>query len=153
MKSPEFALVPLSELREHEEIEPVVVQALVDRIRSEGVVRDPIWVARGTGVILNGHHRFQALSALGAARAPAWLFDYDDPSVELERWSPGPPVTKATVIERARSGMPFPPKTTKHILRVALPARITPLAELMPTAAQPVEPRPSRASGRSAPTR
>jgi L-serine kinase (ADP) len=154
MRSPEFALVPLSELREHEEVEPAAVRALADRIRAEGVVRDPIWIARGSGVILNGHHRFQALSALGAVRAPAWVFDYDDPSVELERWSPGPPVTKAHVLERAVAGVRFPPKTTKHVLRVSLPVRITPLAELMPAAApHPVGPRPSRTSGRSAPTR
>ncbi|MCI4358174.1 MAG: ParB N-terminal domain-containing protein [Thermoplasmata archaeon] len=151
MKPPEFALLPLSELKEHEQVDPITVRALVEQIRSDGLVRDPIWVARGTGVILNGHHRYHALVALGARRAPAWVFDYDDPSVELERWSPGPPVSKELVVERARTGVPFPPKTTKHVLRVRLPNRATPLSDLLPpeSMAQRVEPRPSRTAGRS----
>ena len=142
MKAPEFELIPLAELVEHEQIEPDAVQALIRQIRSDGYLRDPIWVARGSGVILNGHHRYHALVALGAARAPAWVLDYDDPSVELERWNPGPAVTKASVVERARSGVPFPPKTTKHVLRVELPVRITPLSDLLrdPSAGSPPRP-------------
>ena len=155
MRAPEFALVPIASLKEHEEVDPEAVRALTERIRAEGIVRDPLWIARGSGVILNGHHRFHALVALGALRAPAWVFDYDDPSVELERWNPGPPVTKAHVIERAHRGVPFPPKTTRLILRVELPRRETALAELLPSepAAQPGGRRPSRAGGPSPGTR
>jgi hypothetical protein len=131
MRPPEFALLPLETLKEHEEVDRVVVHALIERIRTDGFVLEPIWVARGTGVILNGHHRYHALVAMGARRAPAWVFDYDDPDVVLERWTPGPPVTKALVVERARAGAPFPPKTTKHVLRVALPERVTALNELL----------------------
>lgn len=150
MSDPEFALVPIGELHEHEEVDAGSLRELIERIRTDGLVRDPIWVARGSGVILNGHHRYHALRALGAVRVPAWLFDYDDSLIALERWGPGPPVTKALVVERARTGVPFPPKTTRHLLRVALPEHPTPLAELLPTrgSAQPAAPARASSSGR-----
>jgi L-serine kinase (ADP) len=130
-RPPRYARLPPSILLEHEEVDPQAVRALTETIRADGIVRDPIWVADGSHVILNGHHRFHALVLLGAIAIPAWLFDYDDPMVRLERWYPGPPLQKADVVARARSGVPFPPKTTKHTIERPLPARPTPLAELL----------------------
>jgi L-serine kinase (ADP) len=143
--APEFALVPLAKLRAHEEIEDEKVDALVAEIRRSGVVADPIWVARGSDVILNGHHRVAALRRLGAERVPAWLLDYDDPSVDLGRWGPGPRITKDEVVRRARAGRLFPPKTTRHTVTPAPPARATALAELGASrAAQAPRSNPSR---------
>ncbi|MCI4329182.1 MAG: hypothetical protein L3J86_06310, partial [Thermoplasmata archaeon] len=99
-------------------------------VRVAGVVTDPLWVARGSSVILNGHHRYAALQALGATHAPAWVVDYDDPLIELSRWYDGPALSKEEVISRARARKPFPPKTTKHLVRLALPAHPTTLEEL-----------------------
>ena len=128
--SPEFRLLPLELLREHEEHDAAKVEELVRELQRTGVFRDPIWVARGTWVILNGHHRVAALRRLGMKRVPAWVFDYHDDSVELGRWSPGPPIAKQEVVDRASRGAPFPPKTTRHTLTVELPSRSVPLAEL-----------------------
>ncbi len=151
MRPPEFALLPRAELLEHEEVDALAVRALTERIEADGVVRDPIWVARESLVILNGHHRFHALTLLGAHRVPAWLFDYGDPGVVLERWSPGPLLTKEDVVARARSGVPFPPKTTRHVLRYELPERSTTLAELR--APGPAQPRAARPSAGRSPSR
>lgn len=129
-ESPSFELIPTGELKIHEEIRPELVEKLVEQIRKDGFVAEPIWVARGSHVVLNGHHRFAALRALGAQRIPAWVFDYDSDDVALERWDDGPPLSKAEVIDRARSGRPFPPKTTKHQLRPIPPSRPTPLEAL-----------------------
>ncbi len=131
MNGAEFGLLEPARLVEHEEVEDGAVRVLIERLRADAVVRDPIWVARGSWVVLNGHHRFRALVTMGAHRIPAWIFDYDDPRILLERWSPGPPLTKAGVVARARSGVPYPPKTTKHVLKMELPDRPTPLAELL----------------------
>lgn len=145
---PRFALVPIAELREHEEIDRKDLPALVAEIRSRGTLQYPIWVAEGSHVILNGHHRVAALRALGAVRAPAWLFDYHSGSVHVDRWSPGPPISKEEIERRAREGDLFPPKTTKHQIDADLGERPTPLAELMVLAAAPA------AQGRaSAPSR
>ncbi|MCI4331733.1 MAG: ParB N-terminal domain-containing protein [Thermoplasmata archaeon] len=131
-KPPEFRLLEIASLSVHEEIDPVQVERLAREIERQGVVREPIWVAEGSHVILNGHHRFTALKKIGAVRVPAWVVSYDDPRVELDRWSPGPVLTKAEVIERARSARPFPPKTTKHSLPSEVPPHPTPLSELLP---------------------
>lgn len=127
----EFQLLPLERLKIHEEVVPERVAELVQAIRHRGRVDEPILVARDSHVILNGHHRFAALRQIGARRVPAWVVEYDDPSIQLERWYEGPPLTKREVVDRANSGRPFSPKTTRHILSSPLPARPTPLAELL----------------------
>ncbi len=129
-EAPEFALVPLDRLRGHEEHDPQKVDELIAELRRTGVFSDPIWVARGTWVILNGHHRVEALRRLGLKRIPAWILDYNGEAVDVERWAPGPPIAKDEVVRRARQGRPFPPKTTRHRLRVDLPLRSVPLSEL-----------------------
>ncbi len=128
--APVFELVPLSRLKVHEEHDPTKVDELVAELLRTGEFSDPIWVARGSWVILNGHHRVEALRRLGMRRIPAWVFDYDDERVALERWGPGPPIDKAEVVRRAEGGRPFPAKTTRHRLHVELPARSVPLADL-----------------------
>jgi L-serine kinase (ADP) len=130
----EFALLPIGELKPHEQIEESNALDLVAFLRRTRVLADPIWVARGSSVILNGHHRVEALRRLGAERVPAWVLDYDSELVHLERWHPGPPIAKAEVVRRAREGRLFPPKTTRHRLLLDLPARPTPLADLLPNA-------------------
>lgn len=126
-----FVLVPLETLHAHERVIPSKVQALEEELRRAGVFVDPIWVARGTGVILNGHHRVAALRKLGARRIPAWVLDYDSDLVRVDRWSPGPPISKQEVLRRAREGKLFSPQTTRHRLAVELPRRPTPLVELL----------------------
>ena len=128
----EYVLLPLSALKGHEEIEETNLVELIAHLRRSRVLSEPIWVARGTSVILNGHHRVEALRRIGAERVAAWVLDYDSDLIHLERWHAGPPIAKSEVVERALKGRPFPPKTTRHRLLIDLPARPTPLAELLP---------------------
>jgi L-serine kinase (ADP) len=129
-RAPSFELLEIDRLKIHERIEPELVARLVEQIRRDGFVAAPIWVARGSHVVLNGHHRFAALRALGARKVPAWVFEYESDVVTLDRWTPGPPLSKREVEARAAGGDPFPPKTTKHSVAVDLPERKTPLSEL-----------------------
>jgi L-serine kinase (ADP) len=153
-----FALVPISVLRPHERVDLAKAEELVEEIRRTGMVADPVWVARDGQVILNGHHRVEALRRLGARKVPALLVDYSDEAVTLDRWSPGPPISKKDVLEHARRGELFPPKTTRHGFRGAVPSHPTPLSALLPrahgaarkgTSAQPEAPRLPRGSARS----
>lgn len=149
-RAPVFRLVPLADLLPHEEIRGTVVRKLAEHIRKLGVVDDPIWVAEGSWVILNGHHRVAALRSLGAERAPAWVLPYDSDLVRLERWEAGPPIDRAEVVRRATTSELFSPKTTRHILSVELPHRPTPLSELLgPAARAGRRPPQRRASARS----
>jgi hypothetical protein len=127
---PEFALLPIESLRVHEEVDAGEVRRLAQEIRRAGVVQEPIWVAKGSGVILNGHHRYHALLSLGAKRVPAWVLDYHDARILLGRWSAGDPISKEDVLRRAESGTPFPIKTTRHIVQIQLASRPTRLEEL-----------------------
>lgn len=129
--APAFLLLPIDQLKAHEEVDPHKVERIAREIRSSGLVEEPVWVARGEGVILNGHHRVAALASLGARRVPAWVLNYSDPAVHLDRWGPGPPISKEEVLRRARQGPLFPPKTSRHSLAVELPRRPTPLSELL----------------------
>ncbi len=144
----EFELVPIARLRSHEEVDPAKVRKLAAELLASGVFDEPIWVARGSYVILNGHHRVAALRALGAERVPAWVVDYDGPTVGLDRWTPGPPITKAEVVRRAGTGDLFPPRTTRHTWKVAPERRPTPLAEL---GVRPANAPQGRRSGARAP--
>jgi len=103
---------------------------LVANLRSTRIVREPILVAEESLVILNGHHRVAALRQLGARTAPAWVVDYGDAAITLDRWDDGPRLAKSDVIARARSGHPYPPKTTRHRVLLDLPERPTSLTEL-----------------------
>jgi L-serine kinase (ADP) len=130
VSAPEFRLLPLEALKIHEQVVDAEVTQLVRALLAAGVVTEPIWVARDSFVILNGHHRYNALRTLQARFAPAWLVDYDDPEIELDRWGDGPPLTKPEVIQRAVAGKPYPPKTTRHRVRHPLPHHPTTLQEL-----------------------
>jgi len=145
---PTFRLVAISELKDHEEVDPKRVDELVESIRHTQSVADPVWVAFGTGVILNGHHRVAALRRLGAQRVPAWVFDYHSASVRLDRWSDGPPIPKEEVERRALQGDLFSPKTTRHRVEPSLPTRRTPLATLLGSEPPPDHPRASRSPRR-----
>ena len=152
----QFALLPIDSLRPHEQFDPDKAEEVRKEIERTGQVTDPVWVSRQDRVILNGHHRVEALRALGAVKIPAFLVDYSDESITLERWRPGPPIRKQEVLDRARRGELFPPKTTRHGVAGPTPVRITPLAALLASpgrstgAGHPVAPRGSRGGVRSA---
>ncbi|MCI4372862.1 MAG: transcriptional regulator [Thermoplasmata archaeon] len=151
--SPTFRLIPLENLLEHEEVEPRKVDELVADFRRIGKVADPIWVAVGSGIILNGHHRVAALRRLGAVWVPAYEIDYHSPRIRLERWTVGPPIAKVEVERRASEHRLYPPKTTRHVLEIELAPRPTPLAELMgpaPGSRPGSQPRASRSPRRGA---
>ena len=140
----EFALIPISILKGHERIDEANLLELIAHLRRSQVLSDPIWVARGSSVILNGHHRVEALRRMGADRVPAWVLDYESELIHVERWRSGPPIAKSEVVRRAQEGRPFPPKTTRHRLLLDLPARPTRLSELLPRPlARRVHPRAS----------
>jgi hypothetical protein len=135
---PRFALVPVTALRPHEEIQEPLVERLLEDIRTAGTVVDPIWVESKHFVILNGHHRYEALRRLDVELVPVFVIEYDDPQMELHRWNSGPPLTKAEVVRRARARKLFPPKTSRHVwVGPDPPPHATPLSALRRAEVQP----------------
>lgn len=125
-------LLPVETLRPHEETEPDRAAELVETLRSDGYIEEPIVVDSRHRVILDGHHRYEALRRLGCQRIPAYLVDYGSPAVRVTLWDGADveAVTKDDVLRRAGDGELFPPKTTRHRFDAELPRRMVPLDEL-----------------------
>ncbi|MFQ6106048.1 MAG: ParB N-terminal domain-containing protein [Thermoplasmata archaeon] len=127
-----FEILDVEVLHSHEGIDPEMLECLVERIAKDGALFKPIVVDDRNNVILDGHHRFEALKRLGCRRIPAYLVDYMDDAVEVVTW-PGAVVneiSKADIIEMGLSDNVYPPKTSRHIIKVALEDRTVDLAEL-----------------------
>ena len=127
-----FEVLEIGRLHGHERVRPALLEELTDQIRTDGYLRRPILVADVDFVILDGHHRVEAVRALGARRIPAYLVDYFSDVVELGTWPEAvvSVVTKEDVIRRGRTGDLFPPKTSRHTLTIQLEDRPTDLDDL-----------------------
>jgi len=127
-----FEVLEIGRLFGHERIRPVLLEQLMEQIRKDGYLRRPILVADGEFVILDGHHRVEAVRALGARRIPAYLIDYFSDIVRLTTWPDAvvSVITKEDVIRRGRTGDLFPPKTSRHTMTVPLGDRPTDLDDL-----------------------
>lgn len=127
-----YELLPVDDLHPHEEVDPERVEELAETIDGDGFIAEPIVVDADEHVILDGHHRYQALRRLGCARIPAYIVDYDDPGIRVTLWdgAAADEVSKAEVIRRGREGDPFPPKTTRHLFEPELERSRVPLSKL-----------------------
>lgn len=117
MVTARFALVPIRDLKTHEEAEPDRVRRVVRQMRSAGVVKKAIVVDSKSMVVLDGVHRLRALQMLGCFRAPAWLIDYSDEDVVVLSKDRKSPVPKELVVDAATRGPKLPPKTTRHMVK------------------------------------
>ena len=131
--SPRFAVVELRRLHGHERIRPALLKELTEQIRRDGFLKRPILVAARDFVILDGHHRAEAIRSLGCTKIPVYLVDYESDFVSLATWPDATVVvvSKKEVIRRGLTKDLFPPKTTRHTVAVPLPERPTDLEDLM----------------------
>ncbi len=128
-----FELVEIDLLHCHEEIQPSLLEQVMEEIREDGYVKKPILVADKAWVILDGHHRYEALRRLGCRRAPCYVVDYFSDVVDLALWPTAKErdVRKEDVVERGRAGLLYTPKTTRHTIKIRLPDVFTDLEDLM----------------------
>ncbi|WP_243637203.1 ParB N-terminal domain-containing protein [Aeropyrum pernix] len=124
-------LASISSLKPHEEVEDDRLELLLEDIRRRRVVVKPILVDAKTLVILDGHHRFNALKILGARYAPAVLVDYDSPCVSVGSWREGVSVSKEEVRRRGVEGRLYPPRTSRHRVCFEIPDVNAGLEELV----------------------
>jgi len=128
-----FELLDIELLHCHEELRPELLDRVMREIKEDGYVKKPILVADKVYVILDGHHRFEALRRLGCRRVPAYVIDYFSDVVDLSLWPTAKEkqVRKEDVVERGRAGLLYTPKTTRHTLKIQLPDVFTDLEDLM----------------------
>jgi L-serine kinase (ADP) len=128
---PPIAFVPQQDLLAHEQVVEPRVQELVKLLQREKVVRLAIVADQATLVVLDGHHRLEALRRLGCKRVPAMLVDYQAPDIRVGTWRPGEVApTKDEVVLQAKAGKLYPPKSTRHFFPWKLQEASVPLADL-----------------------
>ncbi len=116
-----LTLVPLSILTPHEQTVEEHVRELQEDIAKSRRVIKPIIVDIKTFIILDGHHRVEALKRLGKRYVPAILIDYDDECIHVSSWRSNWRVTKDLVRVAGLSGKLLPPKTSRHRLCFEVP--------------------------------
>lgn len=127
-------IVPVGSLHQHEQIIPERLEKVISIIAREQCVDVPIVVDDKSRVILDGHHRFNALKKMGAKKAPALLIDYFDDSlitVEARPESGLPGISKQEIIDMGLSDKVFKPKTTRHKVKFTVEKINVPLSDLM----------------------
>jgi len=127
-----FAIMEISELREHEAYQKDLLEKCIKMLENDGVFKVPILVDEKDLVILDGHHRVEALKRMGFTKIPVYLVDYWDEAIEVTTWAEAEieNITKDMVLEMGRGDGVFPPKTSKHKVRVKLEEHHVPLEEL-----------------------
>lgn len=95
------------------------MEQLRRRITEDRRLKRPIVVDKNSLVILDGHHRYQALKGMGMSRIPAQLVDYKNGEVRvyLRRKELLMKMIKEYVVKKASEGKLFPSKTTRHLIK------------------------------------
>ncbi len=114
----DIIFVEIRDLKEHEETRLTYLEELKNEILCDGILKMPIAVDRKTYVILDGHHRLQALKRIGCTRIPVLLVDYQSPDIRVHAQREGETVTKEMVLETGLCGGRMPPKTSRHMVLV-----------------------------------
>ena len=110
------SIVEISRLKGHERTDEDRLRNLRDEIKSDGMLMRPIVVDEKTNVILDGHHRMEALGLLGCSRIPVCYVDYNSERIGVLCMNKDLEITKSKVIEAALKDEPFPPKSTWHYI-------------------------------------
>lgn len=103
-------------LKQHEEVEEKRLAELYEEIKSDGFLKRAIAVDLNSYIIIDGHHRYNVLKALGCSRIPALLVDYFSPILKVLSWKGDEEISKSSVIEAGLSGKLFPARTTRHVI-------------------------------------
>lgn len=113
-----ITFVDIKKLIQHERICRTHLIEVKKQILNSGVIRRPVVVDKKTNVILDGHHRVEALRTLGAIRVPVMYINYQDMCVRvyMRRKELLMKLIKHFVIEMALSRTLFPYKSTRHLI-------------------------------------
>ena len=88
--APDLRVVPVIELLLHEQHDAQRSEPLMQRLRTDGVLKNPPVVAPIRGeqryVVLDGANRVTAIQALGIAHIAVQVVDYEDGELILDTW-------------------------------------------------------------------
>ena len=108
-------IVDIAWLKQHEEIKPDRLDEVAQEIKKAEFFYEPILVDENTGVILDGHHRYNASLRLGFKRIPAVMIDYlNDNNISVDVW-PGLRYRAHHKTRRSRHGCKWQSISSKDI--------------------------------------
>src|SRR5436190_8604578 len=89
---PKLEILPLALMVLHENHDRQRTLPLVDKLRAQGILRDPPVVmplADGTGryMVLDGANRVTALAEMEFPHIVVQVVEHDDPNIRLETWN------------------------------------------------------------------
>lgn len=114
-------LVPISFLRQSEEVNIDAVNLLSENIHSEGTWKTAIPVEKESGWVMDGNHRLRVAHNLGLKYIPVIRLQYGDPRVSVHRWANGSLYPLDQLINEIKQRVLLPFKTTKHLFNPGLP--------------------------------
>lgn len=127
-----ITIIQNSLLKQHEMIIESHLEELFIQIKKDGYISDPIIVDKNTMIILDGHHRYNAIKRLGLSASPVCLVDYKSDKIKVKSWRKGENnVTKDLVINAGLSGNLLKPKTSRHLINKKPKGIKTPLSKLV----------------------
>ncbi len=109
-------IVKNSLLREHEKINKSHFQKLLQKIKKDGFIKNPIIADEQSNIILDGHHRFHILKHLGYLSVPVFFVDYQNRKIKVASWRKGEKVRKEDVLQAGLTNKLFRPKTSRHTI-------------------------------------
>lgn len=83
---PPITILPIEAIHPHEEYDSRILLEITNSLRVEGQLRDPLLVSSDNRVIMDGTHRYWALTRLGCHSVPVALYSYSSEEVGIGCW-------------------------------------------------------------------
>ncbi len=113
-----IVIIDINKLKFHEHILESRVLQLMKMIKKKGKFIKPIVVEKNAKIILDGHHRVEAMKRMGFKKIPAQLVDYKNIKVELRHKNLPDFIIRGLVELIVKKNKLLPRKTTKHCYQV-----------------------------------
>ena len=112
----DIILMPIIDLKPHEHVIPENLEKVKNGIMKKKFLINPIIIDCEHKIVLDGHHRVQALRILGYAKVPVYMVDYLDENIKVSPRRPDISISKEIIIKNVLAGNIFPCKTSKHTI-------------------------------------
>lgn len=119
IKNIHFEYRHIKDLKPHENIINKNLNGIIDYTVRNRQIPFPILIDRHTGVILDGHHRFNALEILKWDLVQCYTVNYlSEKNIQVKSGVTGMNITKLDVIKAGMAGKLFSPKSTRHFCKI-----------------------------------
>ncbi|MED5364030.1 MAG: ParB N-terminal domain-containing protein [Bacteroidota bacterium] len=83
------------------------------KYKDNHIIISSIIVCEQSNTIIDGHHRYFALKELGLKKIPVTFINYFSEKIKTDSKNS---YSKYDIIENAKNGNPYEPKSTKHLI-------------------------------------